>query len=85
MNGRCHPKDTSIFNTEKEWRTTEVNLARVQRIQSILRGPPWPSLVLRVRILSCGLSDRSDGWTFTRLPWFDPGAITAELDALLGE
>jgi hypothetical protein len=50
-------------------------LVGVQRIQSVLRGPPWPSHVLRVRILSCGLSDRSDGWTFARLPW--------DIDAIL--
>ena len=39
------------FNTEDDGeprRTTEADLAGVKRIQSVLRGPPSPSLVLRV-------------------------------------
>ena len=71
MNGPYHRKRTGNLNTEDERElqtTTEVDLADLPRIQCVLRAPPWLSLVLRVGILSCGLSDRSGGGTFTGLP-----------------
>ena len=72
MNARCHRNGAKILTRrtmESHGGPHEVDLADVQNLQSALRGPPWPSPVLRVGILSCGLSNRSDRWTFTRLPW----------------
>ena len=45
-----------------------LSVARGPRMARLMR-PPCPSLVLRVEVLACGLSDRSNRWMVTRLPW----------------
>ena len=63
-----HPKRPKNFNTKDDGvprGATEVDLADVQRIQFVLRGPSWLSLVLGVSSLPA----------FGRPPWMKLSAV----------